>query len=45
MKNTYEAPGFAVAGSVRDLTLGHKNGSSLDASFPVHTPKGMLTFS
>lgn len=42
---TYEAPGFAVAGSVRDLTLGHSTGSFTDATFPQHTPFSQLTFS
>lgn len=44
-KRTYEAPTFEVEGKVKDLTLGERSGSKLDATFPSGTPFGDLTFS
>ncbi|HET9186995.1 MAG TPA: lasso RiPP family leader peptide-containing protein [Acidothermaceae bacterium] len=41
----YVAPEIIEVGTVRDLTLGQKDGQSLDASFPAGTPRGKLTFS
>jgi hypothetical protein len=41
----YVAPEIVEVGTVRELTLGHRDGAALDASFPVGTPKGSLTFS
>lgn len=45
MKKEYVAPAIADLGSVLELTLGAKVGNALDASFPIHTPRGKLTFS
>ncbi|TKA94277.1 lasso RiPP family leader peptide-containing protein [Cereibacter changlensis] len=50
MQNTsanvsYEAPKLNVHGSLEDMTQGSSVGNSLDASFPVGTPRGDLTFS
>ena len=44
-KKAYEAPRLNEVGSLRDLTRGSSDGNSLDASFPVNTPKRNLTFS
>lgn len=41
----YVSPEITEVGSVRELTLGQKEGAALDASFPAHTPRGKLTFS
>ena len=41
----YEQPKVEDYGDLKDLTAGHKNGSALDATFPIHTPKKNLTFS
>lgn len=43
--NSYEAPAFTVLGTVAELTQGGQNGDDLDATFPVGTPRGDLTFS
>ena len=42
---TYEAPAMTCIGSFEELTLGKSTGNRLDASFPVTTPRGALTFS
>lgn len=42
---TYEAPSLTVVGSVEELTAGTKTGNATDAAFPVHTPRGDITFS
>jgi hypothetical protein len=44
-KRAYEAPQLVVEGNIRELTLGNKTGTQLDASFPIHTPFKNLTFS
>jgi hypothetical protein len=44
-KKAYEAPRLNAVGSLRDLTRGSSDGESLDAAFPIHTPKRNLTFS
>jgi hypothetical protein len=41
----YVAPQITEVGTVRELTLGHRDGEALDASFPAGTPRGKLTFS
>jgi hypothetical protein len=41
----YETPKITDFGDLVALTAGQKNGNSLDAGFPVHTPKDELTFS
>lgn len=41
----YEKPKVEDYGDLKDLTAGNKNGNNLDASFPIHTPKKLLTFS
>ena len=44
-KKTYEAPKFEKLGSFEAMTKGSSDGNLLDASFPVDTPKNLLTFS
>jgi hypothetical protein len=44
-KSTYTAPRLVRHGSVETLTKGSSTGSFLDATFPVGTPFGDLTFS
>lgn len=41
----YEAPHVQDYGDLVELTAGAADGESLDASFPVATPKRDLTFS
>jgi hypothetical protein len=41
----YETPRIEDHGSLEELTAGYKEGESLDATFPVHTPKKDLRFS
>ncbi|PTM81931.1 hypothetical protein EYE35_08905 [Cereibacter sphaeroides] len=41
----YEAPVLRVHGTLEAMTHGATDGWSLDASFPVDTPRGDLTFS
>ncbi len=41
----YTAPSLEELGSVSELTLGGRNGNSLDNDFPAGTPRGDLTFS
>ncbi len=43
-KLAYEAPRLTMHGSVSEMTQGASTGSFLDASFPVGTPVGDLTF-
>jgi len=45
MADGYTAPTIVDLGSVGELTLGNTDGESLDASFPVNTPKPDLRFS
>lgn len=45
MKKLYETPQLHEISSVRELTLGTRDGESLDATFPVGTSRGALTFS
>jgi len=44
-KSTYTAPRLVRHGSVESLTKGSSVGAKLDASFPVGTDFGDLTFS
>ncbi len=44
-KTVYETPELVEVGSFETLTQGTQNGDSLDATFPVNTPRGQLTFS
>lgn len=44
-KKSYEAPRLNKVGSFEEVTQGASKGSSLDATFPVGTPFGQLTFS
>jgi hypothetical protein len=41
----YASPKLTNLGSLETVTQGNKTGGYLDKSFPVHTPKGKLTFS
>jgi hypothetical protein len=41
----YTPPMLVALGSMAALTQGNAGGSSLDKSFPIHTPKKDLTFS
>ena len=41
----YETPSINVIGTVEELTQGNLDGDSLDATFPVGTPKRNLRFS
>jgi hypothetical protein len=41
----YVAPAVRDYGTLRELTAGGSSGASLDAAFPVGTPKNKLTFS
>jgi hypothetical protein len=45
MKQPYEAPVVTVIGSLQELTLGGLYGDYTDATFPLKTPRGDLTFS
>jgi len=40
----YEAPRIEDHGDLTELTAGEKEGSELDKTFPVHTPKKDLLF-
>jgi hypothetical protein len=42
--NEYVAPKIEDHGDLAELTAGTHTGENLDASFPVNTPKGNLTF-
>jgi hypothetical protein len=44
MKKEYAAPAVEDLGSLRELTLGARDGESLDATFPVGTSRGELGF-
>ena len=44
-QETYEPPTISVIGTVEDVTQGNLDGNSLDATFPVGTPKRDLRFS
>lgn len=44
-KKSYVKPSLIVHGNVEVLTQGNSTGGSLDAGFPINTPKGKLTFS
>lgn len=44
-KKTFVSPKLTVHGDVEVITLGFKNGASLDKAFPIKTPKKNLTFS
>ncbi|WP_157462363.1 hypothetical protein [Crinalium epipsammum] len=44
-KKEYTMPALTIYGNLEVLTQGGKDGEQLDASFPVNTPKGKLTFS
>ena len=41
----YDAPQIADYGDLVEITAGASSGVSLDAAFPVGTPKNELTFS
>jgi hypothetical protein len=41
----YVAPEITEIGTVREVTLGGKDGDFTEPSFPANTPKGELTFS
>lgn len=41
----YVKPEIADYGSLTELTAGNTEGDSLDADFPIHTPKKNLLFS
>jgi hypothetical protein len=43
-KKKYIAPELTVYGSVETITKGNRDGSNLDAVFPVGTLKDELTF-
>lgn len=45
MKKAYVKPELREISSVRELTLGARDGDSLDANFAAGTPRGALTFS
>lgn len=42
---TYTAPTLSFKGKLEDLTQGESKGTNLDATFPVGTAFGDLTFS
>ena len=44
-KDEYETPNLTVHGSIETITQGASEGTILDATFPVGTPFGDLTFS
>jgi hypothetical protein len=44
-KTDYEKPKVRDYGDLTQLTAGGTTGNFLDASFPVGTPRGKLTFS
>ncbi len=44
-KLAYEAPTLTLVGSFEAVTQGQARGGHLDATFPVQTPFGQLTFS
>ncbi|QKC80449.1 lasso peptide [Mesorhizobium sp. NZP2077] len=44
-KQEYEAPSLTVHGSIETITQGTGGDTALDGVFPIHTPKGQLTFS
>ena len=45
MTKTYNRPVLRVQGKLEAMTHGASNGSKLDNTFPVGTPKDELTFS
>lgn len=45
MTKTYNRPVLRVQGKLEAMTRGMSDGSNLDATFPVGTPKNELTFS
>lgn len=45
MTKTYNRPVLRVQGKLEAMTHGMSDGSKLDATFPVGTPKNELTFS
>jgi len=44
-KASYAAPALVELGSFEEMTQLTGFGSSTDAAFPAHTPKGKVTFS
>jgi hypothetical protein len=44
-KKEYIVPRLTVFGTVETITKGNRDGSKLDAVFPVGTPKDQVTFS
>ncbi|MET2829097.1 lasso peptide [Mesorhizobium shangrilense] len=44
-KHEYETPSLTVHGSIETITQGTGGDTALDGVFPIHTPKGQLTFS
>ena len=45
MKKTYEMPKLEQLGSFEAMTQAATDGNNLDATFPITTPRGELTFS
>ena len=45
MKKAYESPRLIIHGDVEKVTAGNSTGNFLDKTFPIHTPKNLLTFS
>jgi len=44
-KKVYSSPKLIVYGDVTEITQGLSDGTKLDASFPIGTPKTALGFS
>jgi hypothetical protein len=44
-KAKYETPVLSRIGTFEAITQGGRGVTALDASFPAHTPIGLLTFS
>ena len=44
-KKVWSVPKLIVHGRIEEITQGFSDGESLDATFPIHTPKRDLTFS
>jgi hypothetical protein len=44
-KKKYVTPELTVYGSVETITKGNRDGSEVDAVFPIGIPKDQLTFS
>jgi hypothetical protein len=44
-REQYESPSLTAHGSIESLTQGASSGNVLDATFPVGTPVGDITFS